>query len=248
MISRFLLLMALSCCVCGTLVVNVTHTSYQAEENQDVTLEWIFTPKPDRSTQRLFVHCDMFTDHKNPTLFHLHEGVEVSESQDEEFSGRVQCDKDVLREGRIRLHVSSLRTNDSGWYRCEVKTKSGVSLARCHLNVTAVHEPEDQRPTERPEPGDQSRGMTALYVGLAVSLAALFLFLCVIRLCVFKSARYNNCRSAVMKTQRNRSGCKNIRVSSEPFIVPDVEGLRSNMEQGLWLRGGAGHPLTGLVV
>ncbi|XP_034541206.1 uncharacterized protein LOC117814164 isoform X2 [Notolabrus celidotus] len=197
MISRFLLLMALSCCDCGTLVVNVAHT-YQAEENQDVTLEWSFTPKPDSSTQLCSVFCDMFTDHnhKHPILFHFHEGVEVP-LKDEEFSGRVQCDKDVLREGRIRLHVSSLRTEDSGWYRCEVFTNSGSSWARCHLTVTAVHEPEDQRPTERPEPGDQrpperpepeagdqSRGRIGLYVGLT---AALLLTVCAFSLCVIKS-------------------------------------------------------------
>ncbi|XP_034532858.1 uncharacterized protein LOC117807625 isoform X2 [Notolabrus celidotus] len=169
MISRFLLLMALSCCVCGTLVVNVAHTSYQAEENQDVTLEWTFTPKPDNLTQHLYVLCDMYNDHNHSVLFEFKEGVEVSESQDEEFSGRVQCDKDVLREGRIRLHVSSLRTVDSGWYRCEVLTNSGSSWARCNLTVTAVHEPEDQRPTEGPEPEDQSRGRIGLYVVLAVS-------------------------------------------------------------------------------
>ncbi|XP_034533055.1 uncharacterized protein LOC117807764 [Notolabrus celidotus] len=186
-----------------TLVLNVTHTSYQAEEDQDVTLEWTFTPKPDNSTQRLFVFCEMFNSHKHFTLFQLHEGVEVSESQSEEFSGRVQCDKDVLREGRIRLHVSSLRTNDSGRYKCEVLTNAGSSLKRCHLNVTAaVHEPEDQRPTERPEPGDQrpterpepgdqSRGRIGLYIGLAVSAATL-LTLCAFRLCVIKSAHSNS--------------------------------------------------------
>uniref|UniRef100_A0A087X475 Ig-like domain-containing protein n=1 Tax=Poecilia formosa TaxID=48698 RepID=A0A087X475_POEFO len=37
-------------------------------------------------------------------------------SQHPQFSGRVQMDKDVLREGRIRLHVSRLRTEDSGLY------------------------------------------------------------------------------------------------------------------------------------
>ncbi|XP_034534961.1 uncharacterized protein LOC117809626 [Notolabrus celidotus] len=200
MVSRFLLLMALSCCDSGTLVVNVTHTSYQAEENQDVTLEWTFTPKPDSSTQRLSVLCEMFTINKNPILFHLHEGDEVSESQDEEFSGRVQCDKDILREGRIRLHVSSLRTEDSGLYICDVLTDSGSSSARCHLNVTAaVHDPEDQRPTVGPEPGAQrptvgpepgaqSQGRIGLYVAVSVSV---LLALCALGLCVSKSAPYN---------------------------------------------------------
>ncbi|XP_034532862.1 uncharacterized protein LOC117807628 [Notolabrus celidotus] len=201
MISRFLLLMALSCCVCGTLVVNVTHTSYQAEENQNVTLEWIFTPKPDNSTQRLFVYCEMFTDHEHSILFHFHEGVEVP-LKDEEFSGRVQCDKDVLREGRVRLHVSSLRTEDSGWYICEVFTNAGLSLNRCHLNVTAaVHETEDQRPEVRPEPEAMSQRKIGLYVGLAVSLAALLGTLCVFILHVFKSACYNRNKSAVEYNQ-----------------------------------------------
>uniref|UniRef100_A0A8C6KJB8 Ig-like domain-containing protein n=1 Tax=Nothobranchius furzeri TaxID=105023 RepID=A0A8C6KJB8_NOTFU len=55
-------------------------------------------------------------------LYQVHEGVEVSESQDQQFAGRVQSDKDVLREGRLRLHVSRLRPEDSGLYLCEVKT------------------------------------------------------------------------------------------------------------------------------
>uniref|UniRef100_A0A3Q1K0C1 Ig-like domain-containing protein n=1 Tax=Anabas testudineus TaxID=64144 RepID=A0A3Q1K0C1_ANATE len=61
--------------------------------------------------------------------------VEDSESQDQRFSGRVQFDKDVLREGRIRLQLSRLRTNDSGLYLCEVKTDQGWSSDRCRLNV-----------------------------------------------------------------------------------------------------------------
>ncbi|KAI3376053.1 hypothetical protein L3Q82_016592 [Scortum barcoo] len=58
------------------------------------------------------------------------------ESQDEHFAGRVQFDKDVLREGRIRLHVSRLRTDDSGLYLCEVKTNYGFNIGKSRLNVT----------------------------------------------------------------------------------------------------------------
>ncbi|XP_023265997.1 zinc finger protein 638-like [Seriola lalandi dorsalis] len=60
-----------------------------------------------------------------------------TQSQDEQFSGRVQCDKDVLREGRIRLHVSRLRTEDSGLYLCQVLTSDGRSFNKCRLNVSA---------------------------------------------------------------------------------------------------------------
>ncbi|KAI3375564.1 hypothetical protein L3Q82_003892 [Scortum barcoo] len=45
MICRILLLITLTSCVCGTFVVNVTQSSYQAEENQNITLEWTFTIK-----------------------------------------------------------------------------------------------------------------------------------------------------------------------------------------------------------
>uniref|UniRef100_A0A3Q1JHR7 Uncharacterized protein n=1 Tax=Anabas testudineus TaxID=64144 RepID=A0A3Q1JHR7_ANATE len=132
--------MDLSLCVCvsstGTFVVNVTQTSYQAEENHNITLEWTFTIRPHTSSNSVNIFCDMFTDHSHLVLFHLHEGVEVSESQDQQFSGRVQFDKDVLREGRIRLQLSRLRTNDSGLYLCEMKTDQGWSSDRCRLNVT----------------------------------------------------------------------------------------------------------------
>ncbi|CAI5659836.1 unnamed protein product [Oreochromis niloticus] len=135
---RILLLIILTSCVSGSFVVNVTQTSYQAEENHNITLEWTFTTKPDRSTRSLNILCELFISHKSSVLYHLHEGVEVSESQDEKFSGRVQSDKDALREGRIRLQLSRLRTDDSGLYLCEVNTDYGFSVGRCRLNVTAT--------------------------------------------------------------------------------------------------------------
>ncbi|XP_049425377.1 uncharacterized protein LOC125884453 isoform X1 [Epinephelus fuscoguttatus] len=181
MMCIILLLINLTSCVCGTFVVNVTQTSYQAEENHNITLEWMFTTKPGSSLHSLFIYCELLTDLRPSVLFHLHGGVEVPESQDEQFTGRVQCDKDVLREGRLRLHVSRLRTNDSGLYMCEVSTRYGGSTATCRLNVTAADEPKPQRPTESPQPESpqpESRGRIGLYVGLG--LAAALLFVCTI--------------------------------------------------------------------
>ncbi|KAI3376066.1 hypothetical protein L3Q82_016601, partial [Scortum barcoo] len=106
--------LSLSVSSTGTFVVNVTQSSYQAEENQNITLEWTFTIKKETPLTSLYIYCETYVDRK--ALFHLHEGVEVPESQDEQFAGRVQFDKDVLRKGRIRLHVSRLRTDDSGLY------------------------------------------------------------------------------------------------------------------------------------
>ncbi|XP_027893385.1 uncharacterized protein LOC114156949 isoform X2 [Xiphophorus couchianus] len=136
MISRILLLLILSSCLCATFVVNVTQSSYQAEENHSITLEWTFTTKTQGSWRELFIICSLLAPHKELVLYHIHEGVEIPDSQDKQFSGRVQIDKDVLREGRIRLHVSRLRTEDSGLYLCDVKTEHGSSNAECRLNVT----------------------------------------------------------------------------------------------------------------
>ncbi|CAK6982303.1 uncharacterized protein LOC128383556 [Scomber scombrus] len=183
MICRILLLISLTSCVSGTFEVNVTQTSYQAEENHNITLEWMFTTKPDSSSTSLNIYCDMFTDHNDPVLYHVHEGVEVPESQDEQFAGRVQSDKDALRDGRIRLHVSRLRTDDSGLYTCEVFTDYGTSSDRCHLNITAaVDQPEPQKPTVRPQV--ESRDRISLYVGLTAAGFAVCAGLCfVFRLC-----------------------------------------------------------------
>ncbi|XP_037613551.1 uncharacterized protein LOC119480965 [Sebastes umbrosus] len=153
MICSILLLLSLTSCVSGAFVVNVTQTSYQAEENHNITLEWMFTARTQSSSKSLYIYCEMFADHKTSVLFHLYEGVEVPESQDEQFTGRVRWDKDVLRDGRIRLHMSRLRIDDSGWYQCDMLTGDGSGSRICRLKVTAAaDEPKPPRPTRRPQP------------------------------------------------------------------------------------------------
>ncbi|XP_039874786.1 uncharacterized protein LOC120725803 isoform X6 [Simochromis diagramma] len=118
----------------GSFVVDVTQSSYQADENHNITLEWTFTTKPDTPISALNILCYMNNDHKHITLYFLRGGVEFSE--DEEFSGRVQSDKDALREGRIRLQLSRLRTEDSGLYLCEVDTGYGRGSNSCRVTVS----------------------------------------------------------------------------------------------------------------
>ncbi|XP_026018260.1 uncharacterized protein LOC113018995 isoform X4 [Astatotilapia calliptera] len=120
----------------GSFVVDVTQSSYQAEENHNITLEWTFTTKPDTSISSLKVFCILNNGHKYWTFYHLFDGVEFSEDQDKKFSGRVQSDKDGLREGRIRLQLSRLRTEDSGLYLCEVDTGYGHGYNSCRLTVS----------------------------------------------------------------------------------------------------------------
>uniref|UniRef100_A0A3Q3BKY9 Ig-like domain-containing protein n=1 Tax=Haplochromis burtoni TaxID=8153 RepID=A0A3Q3BKY9_HAPBU len=125
----------------GSFIVNVTQTSYQAEENHNITLEWTFTTKPD--SKYIFINCDQKSSGKvheifsNKIQYHIRDVVEVSVSQDERFLGRVQSDKDALREGRIKLQLSRLRTEDSGMYTCHVKTDYGSGSASSELEVTS---------------------------------------------------------------------------------------------------------------
>ncbi|XP_026018245.1 uncharacterized protein LOC113018989 isoform X2 [Astatotilapia calliptera] len=120
----------------GSFVVDVTQSSYQAEENHNITLEWTFTTKPDTPLSALKIRCSLITDQKPLTLYYLRDGVEFSEDQDKKFSGRVQSDKDALREGRIRLQLSRLRTEDSGLYLCEVDTGYGHGYNSCRVTVS----------------------------------------------------------------------------------------------------------------
>lgn len=138
MICRILPLIILTSCVSGSFVVNVTQTCYQAEENHDITLEWTFTTKPDRSTKSFSIICCLIARHEHFVLYRVIHGVELSKSRDKTFSGRVQSDKDALREGRIRLQLSRLRTNDSGLYMCEVNTEYRFSSARCRVSVSGA--------------------------------------------------------------------------------------------------------------
>ncbi|XP_041841287.1 uncharacterized protein LOC121639812 [Melanotaenia boesemani] len=205
MICRMLLLLILISSVCAaTFVVNVTQSSYQAEENHNITLEWTFTTKPDVSWRFLFIICNLITDHRVFTLYHVHDGVEVPESQDGQFAGRVQSDKDVLREGRIRLHVSRLRTNDSGLYVCDVKTDYGFSSEKCQLNVSAAAGQDQlQRPTENQQPDNRGRiGLVAALGLIAAAAAAAALMIKLISIIHFikSTEKMTNFRSAVKQT------------------------------------------------
>uniref|UniRef100_G3P8F1 Immunoglobulin V-set domain-containing protein n=1 Tax=Gasterosteus aculeatus TaxID=69293 RepID=G3P8F1_GASAC len=109
-------------------------------------------------------------------LFNLHEGVEAPEFQDKRFAGRVQWDKDVLREGRLRLHISRLQTNDSGLYWCLVLTSYGRNYKECHLNVTAVKDrPEPETTSDTSLRGDP-RGRIGLYCVLGLTAALLVIY------------------------------------------------------------------------
>ncbi|XP_030285521.1 uncharacterized protein LOC115588987 [Sparus aurata] len=170
MICRILLLISLNC-VCGTFVVNVTQTSYQAEENHDITLEWTFTTTADTSPDSLYIFCEMINARTVSALFDLYGGVVIPESRDQQFVGRVQWDKDVLRDGRLRLHVYRLRTEDSGRYRCNVWRNNILNSSECRLRVSAARDrPEPERPN------GHIWGLFALYSIVVLALVVMSVF------------------------------------------------------------------------
>ncbi|KAI3376119.1 hypothetical protein L3Q82_016641, partial [Scortum barcoo] len=111
----------------------VKRTLYQAEENEDITIRWDSHTKTDMSRTNLV--C--FLQSKPlKVLYERINGVEVPESQHQQFAGRVQCDEDALREGRVRLHLSRVRTDDSGNYWCDLAANYDELPRRWVLKTT----------------------------------------------------------------------------------------------------------------
>ncbi|XP_030287908.1 uncharacterized protein LOC115590614 isoform X4 [Sparus aurata] len=127
------LLVVLTSSVCGMSAVKKTPTFYQAEEDDDITIRWDSTNKTDMSLTNM--RCFLWSNSLK-LLYEMVNSVDVPESQDPQFAGRVQCDKDALRDGRIRLHVSRLRTEDSGDYWCDLVTNYNKSIRRWLLQTT----------------------------------------------------------------------------------------------------------------
>ena len=110
-----------------------TATFYQAEEDDDITIRWNSTIKTDMS---LTIMACFLQSETRKLLYQMFNSVDVPESQDPQFAGRVQVDKDALRDGRIRLHVSRLRTEDSGNYWCDLATHYDQVTERWLLQTT----------------------------------------------------------------------------------------------------------------
>ncbi|KAL7375752.1 hypothetical protein ABVT39_023021 [Epinephelus coioides] len=132
MMCIILLLINLTSCVCGVSKPYDTPLKYQAEENSDVTVEWSFSSETDIPLPSLKIHCQKVLGLK--VFYHLDNCIE--ESQHEQFAGRVQCDKDALRGGRVRLHLSRVKMNDSGVYLCRMATDFGRKVKVFSLDIT----------------------------------------------------------------------------------------------------------------
>ncbi|KAM3590239.1 uncharacterized protein V6R79_006413 [Siganus canaliculatus] len=162
----------------GTFEMNQTQSLYEAVENQNITLEWTFTIRGPLRYYEVF--CEHITGPRISVVLHVEQGVQFPDSQDPDFTGQVQFDEEVFREGRLRVHVSRLQTTDSGLYRCEVVTEHGSSSGKCRLSVSAAaNETQTLRPGPEgpgPErPGREVRTRTGLYVLLGLTVVLLLL-------------------------------------------------------------------------
>ncbi|XP_026180838.1 uncharacterized protein LOC113140923 isoform X2 [Mastacembelus armatus] len=104
-------LVVLICLVWGSV------TFYQAEENDNITITLDIQTKHNLSAA--FLDC-VFQSEPVKTVYYMVKGDEVPGAQHQQFAGRVQCDRDALRKGRIRLHLSTVTARDSGRYRCDL--------------------------------------------------------------------------------------------------------------------------------
>ncbi|XP_076019281.1 uncharacterized protein LOC143010678 isoform X2 [Genypterus blacodes] len=114
-----ILLLALTSNVCGDVAEELSQTLYEAEENNNITISWDVLINGGLFLTNLL--C-MFKSTPQKVLYHMHNGVEEPKSQDEQFAGRIQCDKDNLRKSHIRLHLLFVRTVDAGEYWCDLLT------------------------------------------------------------------------------------------------------------------------------
>ncbi|XP_014829383.1 PREDICTED: uncharacterized protein LOC106907977 isoform X2 [Poecilia mexicana] len=112
--SFFLLLLPLTCTVPGTFAGESPPPVHETEEDDNFTLGWDKLTQTNTTLTKLI--CFLLLSPPK-VLYRRINGAEVPESQDGQFSGRVQSDG---REGRLRLHLSRLRAEDSGRYRCDL--------------------------------------------------------------------------------------------------------------------------------
>ncbi|XP_041841223.1 uncharacterized protein LOC121639789 isoform X6 [Melanotaenia boesemani] len=151
--TLILLLLHLTSSVCGELREKTTF--YQAEEDDNITIRW----DRQNQTDMFLTNIICFLLSKPEKVFHkLIDGVELPESQHQQFSGRVQCDRDALREGRVTFHLSRVTAEDSGRYRCEMvnynkKLRRWELQAEFNFVLNVTPRPHKESTTSGPIPG-----------------------------------------------------------------------------------------------
>ncbi|XP_022625359.1 uncharacterized protein LOC111239732 isoform X2 [Seriola dumerili] len=139
-------------------LVKMSPRLYEAEENGDITIGWDFQTKADmtRSNMVCFLQSEPLE-----LFYQMIKGVEAPESQHQRFAGRVHCDRDALRDGRVRLQVSAVTAEDSGNYRCDLAAAYDKTTRRWELEVSEkfvlnVSRKYEGGAADKPKPGPET--------------------------------------------------------------------------------------------
>ncbi|MEQ2310104.1 hypothetical protein AMECASPLE_005511 [Ameca splendens] len=159
-----MMLITMASTLCGMFLSQNNGLFYQAEERGNVTIEWHFALKTGIKVSSLKIHCVQLPELK--VFYHLDNSF--IEAQHEQFAGRVQCDKEALKAGWVRLHLARVRTEDSAGYLCRMATGCGRKVKEFTLNITSPEESVVLK--EQPEP--VTRGRTSLFIVLGLFTVA----------------------------------------------------------------------------
>ncbi|KAL7375397.1 hypothetical protein ABVT39_016663 [Epinephelus coioides] len=113
---------------------SVTQDVYQAEEHSNITLTWRFPVKTAVSVDSLYI--DILYGEPLRTIYLYDTDFEAALYQDELYRGRVQCDLELAKKGRIECVLTGLRLSDTGIYTFIIGVNSDSHTKTCDLSVT----------------------------------------------------------------------------------------------------------------
>ncbi|XP_039874864.1 programmed cell death 1 ligand 1-like [Simochromis diagramma] len=140
---------------------------YHAEGNSNITLTWLLRFDTNRPPD--FLQIEIINVEKKTRVFFYNSETGTEVYPDENYRGRLQCDPQLARKGRLECLLTDLRLNDTGTYHCIVVLNEEVSSKTCDLNVTAAVE---KKKTETLKP--ESRERISLYLALGLFVVVIF--------------------------------------------------------------------------
>ncbi|PWA13906.1 hypothetical protein CCH79_00018511, partial [Gambusia affinis] len=132
--------------------LNETLDVYEAEEHSNATLTWIH-PDPNATPSDWF-YFDLMSMKLLRKIYVFNSRVQPEPYTDDEFKGRLHCDPQLVRNGRIRCLLTEVRFSDAGRYQWYVVTDGGRDVRDWELVVRASI-PQTQEETQ--EPVDRGR-------------------------------------------------------------------------------------------
>ncbi|KAL4007532.1 hypothetical protein ACER0C_001384 [Sarotherodon galilaeus] len=163
------LTVTLYCAVVGEtkFTMSAEQEVYHAEENSNITMTWLFPFDTNRPPD--FLQIELINVEKKTRVSFYNSKTGTYMYPDENYRGRLQCDPQLARKGRVECLLTDLRLNDTGTYHCIVVLNEEASSKTCDLNVTAaVKKPVAERSTP------VRSGRNGLYAVPALFIVAIF--------------------------------------------------------------------------